>query len=91
MVDEVFGGKAGVDEGTMNPTRLNSANKTSWLCERTMRSDKRMDEIDSKMAAMAEQQQTIVEQQQAMKAEMQANQELIMEQLRSMASHKSDP
>ena len=48
MVDEVFG-TAEVDEGTMDPTRLNSANRTRWLCERTMRSDKRMDEVDLKV------------------------------------------
>lgn len=48
VVDEVFG-TAEVDEGTMDPTRLNSANRTRWLCERTMRSDKRMDEVDLKV------------------------------------------
>jgi hypothetical protein len=53
VVDEVFG-MAEVDEGTLNPQRLNSANRTRWLCERTMRSDKRIGE-------MAEQQQMMME------------------------------
>ena len=59
MVDEVFG-TAEVDEGTVNPTHLNLANRTRWLCEQTMRSNKRINEI--------------VEQQKEMKAEIQANQ-----------------
>ena len=36
----------------MNPTRLNSVNRMRWLCERTMRADKRMDEIDTKVDEM---------------------------------------
>eukprot|EP01046_Picozoa_sp_COSAG06_P012653 COSAG06_NODE_749_length_12615_cov_35.521333_12_plen_109_part_00 len=83
VVLEIFGA-AEVEEGTMNPTRLNSVNRMRWLCERTMRTDKRMDEIDTKMDEMAEHQK-------AMQAEIQANQELIMEQLRSMVSPKPDP
>jgi hypothetical protein len=76
VVDEVFG-TAEVDEGTVNPTHLNLANRTRWLCEQTMRSNKRINEI--------------VEQQKEMKAEIQANQAVIMEQLRSMAMQKADP
>ena len=44
IVGEVFG-TAETDEGTMNPLHLNSANRTRWLCEHTMRSDKHIGEI----------------------------------------------
>ena len=55
MVDDTFG-TAERDEATdvasMNPTRLNSANRTRWLCDQMVRSNKRMDE-------MAEQQEAV--------------------------------
>lgn len=55
VVDDTFG-TAERDEATdvasMNPTRLNSANRTRWLCDQMVRSNKRMDE-------MAEQQEAV--------------------------------
>ena len=86
VVGEVFG-DAEMDEGNMNPIRLNSANRTRWLCDRTMRSDKRMDTIEAKVDTNQTKVDAIEAKVDAMKADMQANQAAIMEQLRSMASH----
>lgn len=47
-MDEVFG-SVEVDDGIVNPIHLNSVKRTRWLCEQTMRSNKRMDEMDSKV------------------------------------------
>ena len=74
VVDEVFG-TANVDETAMNPIRLNSANRTRWLCEHTMLSDKRMGEIDTKVDEMGEQQCTIEAKVDAMMAQQKATME----------------
>jgi septal ring factor EnvC (AmiA/AmiB activator) len=88
VVDEVFG-TAEVDEGIMNPLRLNSMNRTRWLCERTMRSDKRMDEIETKVDEMGGQQQTIVEQQQVLMQKIDAQDDLKAKVEEMMAQQKA--
>ena len=80
VVDEIFG-TAEVDEGTMNPVHLNSANRTRWLCERTMRSDKRMDEIDTKVDEIAGQQLAIEAKVDEIKAEIMEQQKVTMDKL----------
>ena len=72
VVDEVFG-TAEMDEGTTNPLRLNSSNRTRWLCEHTMRSDKRIDEIDTKVGVIEAKVDQIALQQNEIQAELKAD------------------
>jgi hypothetical protein len=79
VVDEVFG-TMDADEGSTNPLRLNSANRTRWLCEQTMRSNKRIDDIIEQQKAMMQK----MDEQQDLKAkvdEMMAQQMATMEKL----------
>ena len=71
VVAEVFG-TAEMDEGTTNPLRLNSSNRTRWLCEHTMRSNKRIDEIDTRMGVIEAKVDQISLQQNEMQAELKA-------------------
>lgn len=61
----------------MNPLRLNTVNLTRWLCERTMQSDKRMDEI----VAQQEETEAKVDEIAIQLAEMRAQQQATIEKL----------
>ena len=82
VVDEVFGTAEmdELDEGTMNPRHLNAANRMRWLCEQTMRSNKRIDDIIEQQKAMMQK----MDEQQDLKVkvdEMMAQQMATMEKL----------
>lgn len=42
------------EEGTSNPLHLNAPNRSLWLCERAMRSEKRIAELAKRQEEIAE-------------------------------------
>ena len=94
VVDEVFGTAAEAEEGTMSPLHLNSINRTRWLCERTMRSDKRIDQIAAQQTDLAGQEKDLAGQQLAIEAkvdEIMEQQKATMEKLDALMTLVSTP